>query len=81
MENAGWFSNVKGFLIGRPLNGETMMNLDHLGAVLSVAEKYHVPVILDADLGHLSPAMPLITGSMAIIEGRKGKIKVAMELK
>ena len=81
MENAGWFSNVKGFLIGRPLNGETMMNLDHLGAVLSVAEKYHVPVILDADLGHLSPAMPLITGSMAKIEGRKGKIKVAMELK
>lgn len=81
MENAGWFSNVKGFLIGRPLNGETMMNLDHLGAVLSVAEKYHVPVILDADLGHLSPTMPLITGSMAKIEGRKGKIKVAMELK
>ena len=81
MENAGWFSNVKGFLIGRPLNGETMMNLDHLDAVLSVAEKYHVPVIMDADLGHLSPTMPLITGSMAKIEGRKGKIKVTMELK
>ena len=81
MENAGWFSNVKGFLIGRPLNGDAMMNLDHLDAVLSVAEKYHVPVILDADLGHLSPSMPLITGSMAKIEGRKGKIKVRMELK
>lgn len=81
MENAGWFSHVKGFLIGRPLNGDTMMNLDHMDAVLSVAERYHVPVILDADLGHLSPTMPLITGSMAKIEGRKKKIKVKMELK
>lgn len=81
MENAGWFSHVKGFLIGRPLNGDMMMNLDHLNAVLATAEKYHVPVIMDADLGHLSPSMPLITGSKAKIEGRKGKIKVTMELK
>ena len=80
MENAGWFSHVKGFLIGRPLNGDTMI-LDHMDAVLSAAERYHVPVILDADLGHLSPTMPLITGSMAKIEGRKKKIKVKMELK
>lgn len=81
MENAGWFSHVKGFLIGRPLNGEAMMNLDRFDAVLAVAGKYHVPVIMDADLGHLSPTMPLITGSMAKIEGRNGKVKVTMELK
>ncbi len=81
MENAGWFSHVKGFLIGRPLNGESMMDLDHFDAVLDVAEKYHVPVVMDADLGHLSPTMPLITGSMAKIEGRNGRIKVSMNLK
>lgn len=81
MENAGWFAHVKGFLIGRPLNGENSMNLDHFHAVLATAEKYQVPVIMDADLGHLSPAMPLITGSMAKIEGADGKIKVSMELK
>ncbi len=81
MENAGWFSHVKGFLMGRPLNGESMMNLDHFDAVLDVAEKYHVPVVMDADLGHLSPTMPLITGSMAKIEGRNGRIKVSMNLK
>ncbi|MGN1180436.1 MAG: S66 peptidase family protein [Suilimivivens sp.] len=81
MENAGWFSHVKGFLIGRPLNGDPMMNLDHLDAVLAIAEKYRVPVIMDADLGHLSPTMPLITGSMAKIEGRDGRIKVSMMLK
>lgn len=81
MENAGWFSHVKGFLIGRSLNGESMMDLDHFDAVLDVAGKYHVPVVMDADLGHLSPTMPLITGSMAKIEGRNGRIKVSMNLK
>lgn len=81
MENAGWFQYVRGFLIGRPLNGESMMNLDHFGAVLGIIEKYGVPVVMDADLGHLPPAMPLITGSMAKIEGRHGRIRVDMELK
>ncbi len=81
MENAGWFRYVKGFLMGRPLNGESMMNLDHFGAVLGIAEKYGVPVVMDADLGHLPPAMPLITGSMAKIEGKNGRISVSMELK
>ncbi|MBD5455424.1 MAG: LD-carboxypeptidase [Lachnospiraceae bacterium] len=81
MENAGWFQHVKGFLIGRPLNGEAMMNLDHFEAVLSTAGKYQVPVIMDVDLGHFSPMMPLITGSMAKINGQKGKIQVSMVLK
>lgn len=81
MENAGWFKYVKGFLMGRPLNGESMMNLDHLEAVLGIAGKYGVPVIMDADLGHLSPTMPLITGSMARIQGKDGRIHVSMELK
>ena len=81
MENAGWFQHVKGFLIGRPLNGEAMMNLDHFEAVLSTAGKYQVPVIMDVDLGHFSPMMPLITGSMAKINGQKGKIQVSMALK
>ena len=37
MEEAGWLRHVKGFLIGRPLNGAAMMNLDAYDAVLEVA--------------------------------------------
>lgn len=81
MENAGWFRNVKGFLIGRPLNGAEMMNLNHFDAVLATAGKHQVPVIMDADLGHLPPTMPLVTGSMARIKGKDGKIQVSMELR
>lgn len=80
MEKAGWFRYTKGFLIGRPLQGEEMMGLNRFDAVLSVAAKHQVPVFMDADLGHLSPTMPLITGSMAVVEGTDGRLRVSMEL-
>ena len=67
MKNAGWFSHVKGFLIGRPLCfGEEMFGIDHYEAVLALLAEYDVPVIMDLDIGHLSPMMPVICGAKAI---------------
>lgn len=65
MEEAGWLRYVKGFLIGRPANGEPMMNLDPYEAVLQTAGRKKVPVVMDVDLGHCPPMMPLIVGSLA----------------
>ena len=66
MDNAGWFENVKAFVIGRPLvYGQEMMGLDQYSAVIKTAGRYNVPVIMDADLGHLPPAMPVISGAYA----------------
>ncbi len=81
MENAGWFQYVKGFLIGRTAMPEELFGLNHFDAVLSIAQKYKVPVFMDVDLGHVAPMMPIITGSLANIEGKNGKIKVSMELR
>ena len=69
MEEAGWFQYVKGFLIGRPLCfGQEMMGLDQYQAVLAVAGEKNVPVIMDVDLGHLAPMMPIVTGSCAEVQ-------------
>lgn len=69
MQHAGWFSHVKGFLIGRPLCfGQEMMGLDQYSAVWDLLREYQVPVIMDVDLGHLPPMMPLICGSMAEVK-------------
>ncbi len=73
LDQAGWFKNVKGFLIGRPANGDVMMNLNHIDAVMEVAGSKNVPVVLDADLGHLPPMMPLIVGSVAEVTYRGSK--------
>lgn len=80
MEQAGWFEHVKGFLIGRPLCfGQEMMGLDAYKAVLEVAGRKNVPVIMDADIGHLAPMMPLVVGSKADVQVQGNDIQVAME--
>ena len=82
MEHAGWFRHVNGFLIGRPLhNGETDNGLDQYQAVLEILGKYQVPIILDADLGHLPPSMPLICGSYAHADAADNHLTVTMELR
>ncbi len=68
MENAGWFSHVKGFLIGRPYRfDDTFGDFDHYDAVLGILGKYNVPIIMDVDIGHQFPQMPVISGACADI--------------
>lgn len=80
MEQAGYFRKVKGFIIGRPLHyAEEAFGLDRYTAVTSVLEKYGVPIVLDMDLGHLPPTMPLVNGAMATVSLLNEKIAVKMD--
>ena len=77
LKHAGWFSHVKGFLIGRPLHfGEELMGLDQYHAVLDLLEELNVPVIMDADLGHLPPSMPILCGAMGEVTVRDSDIRI-----
>ena len=77
MKHAGWFKYVKGFLIGRPLHfQEEMLGLDRFSAVLDVLKDFGVPVLMDLDIGHLPPQMPLISGSYARVTAEDNKISV-----
>lgn len=81
MEQAGWFKNAKGFLVGRPLVfGQEMMGLDQYEAVMGVLRKYNVPVIMDVSIGHLPPSMPVICGSMAEVHFKENKLTLEMKL-
>ena len=81
MEEAGWLQHVKGFLFGRPMNGMPMMNLDACEAVLEVAGRKGVPVVMDVDLGHLPPMMPMIVGSLAEVTVEDNDIRIGMQCK
>jgi muramoyltetrapeptide carboxypeptidase LdcA involved in peptidoglycan recycling len=81
MEQAGWFENAKGFLIGRPLVfGQEMMGLDQYEAVLGILRKYNVPVVMDVNFGHLPPAMPIVCGSVARVDVSGSDFKIEMKL-
>jgi len=80
MEQAGYFRHVKGFVIGRPLHyTEEAFGLDRYTAVTSVLEKYGVPIVMDMDLGHLPPAMPLVNGAMAAVSMERDKVQIQMK--
>ena len=69
LEHAGWFPYTKGFLIGRPLHfDEPMMGLDQYHAVTDIIAHHNVPVIMDIDLGHLPPQIPIVCGSMGAVD-------------
>lgn len=82
MEQAGWFDTAKGFLIGRPLCfGQEMFGLDAYDAVTEIACRHNVPVIMDVDLGHIAPMMPLMVGSLGHVNVKGNSIRIDMEMK
>ena len=82
MKEAGWFSHVKGFLIGRPYHfDEPMMGLDRYEAVMGILREYDVPVVMDIDLGHLPPMMPFVEGAMSEVKAKGNSIKICYDFK
>ena len=80
MKNAGWFQHVKGFLIGRPCCiGEEMMGLDHYHAATDILKEFEVPIIMDMDIGHRPPMMPLVCGSMAEVRVKGNDVTIDMK--
>lgn len=77
MKAAGWFENLKGFLIGRPMHfNEPDFGLDQYEAVVGILKEYNVPIIMDLDIGHLAPMMPLICGTNAKVSAKNNNLKI-----
>ena len=81
MKAAGWFDCAKGFLFGRPLQfDDTFGDFDHYRAVLGILDEFKVPIVMDTDIGHLFPAMPIISGAMADVKATKEQISIDYRL-
>ena len=61
--------------------GVEEFGIDSYQAVCEMLYSYHVPVLMDLDIGHMPPAMPLICGSMAKVVSDGKTYRVEMELK
>lgn len=80
LREAGWFDGAGGFLIGRPRNGAEMSGLDHIRAVTDILGGYGVPILLDLDIGHLPPQMPLVNGALADVVKHGGDVELSMRI-
>ncbi len=78
--NQGWFDHASGFLIGRPLASfrEEMMGVDAYNAVTDVIGHLGVPVIMDADFGHVSPMLPAVIGAGTEVRARGNDLRMSV---
>lgn len=79
LQEAGWFTNCKGIIIGRIGIKTNLFNVSYLDVIKKM--NFPFPVIYDCDLGHIPPVIPLINGSFASITLKDGKGTIQMECK
>ena len=82
LKEAGYFKYCKGIVFGRPLfyNSE-FINISYEKAIKMVLGKLNVPIIYDADIGHVKPMITLINGSITTFKYKKGKCEIITELR
>lgn len=82
LKRAGWFKYLKGFLIGRPyMYNNEFFGLTMNQAVIDVLKDFNVPIIINADFGHLKPALPIICGSIGHIKASNNDLEIEYILK
>ena len=75
LREAGWFKNVKAFLLGRPLSArEEILGVDRFNAAKDMLGDLGAPILCDVDLGHLAPSMPIKVGAKAKVGLEMGNL-------
>lgn len=77
LEELGWFKYVKGFIFGRELFYEKYTDTEFDEAAMTILEKYKVPVIFGADIGHKPPQLCIINGAYYNVNYSKGKLSIS----
>jgi len=73
MRNMGLFEYCKGILFGRPLMMREDYKISYQESVMEAIGDLNIPIIMEADIGHLAPQIPIITGSIIEVTSQNGK--------
>jgi muramoyltetrapeptide carboxypeptidase LdcA involved in peptidoglycan recycling len=80
MKHAGWFKEAKGFVFGRVLFEDNDFVMNYEEAIIRLLGN-DIPIILEADIGHVKPTFSLINGAIGHFEASKGKGSLELFLK
>ena len=73
LKNAGYFENCKGIIIGRPLMVREDYEISYKDSIVDAIGELNIPIIMNADIGHLAPQIPIVTGSILEVNSKNGK--------
>ena len=77
----GWFQNTNGIIFGRSALEESYYGISFKEAATRVLGDLNIPIIFNADIGHVSPRMTIINGAIANVISKDGKGQITFELK
>lgn len=78
MKNAGYFKNIQGIVFGRPLVFREDYGINFIETVRQAIGDLNIPIICDADIGHVAPQLAIINGEIMNFVSENGKGKVTM---
>ena len=73
MKNSGYFKYCNGIIFGRPLFVKEEYGISFNESVKDVLYDLNIPVICDADIGHVSPQLAIVNGAILKITSENGK--------
>ncbi|MBQ8681379.1 MAG: LD-carboxypeptidase [Bacilli bacterium] len=77
----GWFNHAKCIIFGRSATESSYYDISLTDAIKHSLNELNIPIIINADIGHVSPRMTIINGAIATITSNHGKGKITFELK
>lgn len=81
MKNAGYFNNCNGIIFGRPLFITEQYDITYKEVLFNAFKDYNIPVIYDADIGHVSPQIAMVNGGKIDLTYDNGKAEIKFLLK
>lgn len=77
----GYFEHTKGIIFGRSTRDFSYYDISFENALKYSFHDFNIPIVINTDIGHVSPRMTIINGSIATITSSKGKGTISFELK
>jgi muramoyltetrapeptide carboxypeptidase LdcA involved in peptidoglycan recycling len=81
MRECGWFRYCNGIIFGRPDGYKDTQDFTLTDALRQGLGSLNVPIIYDADIGHIPPQMQIVNGAMGVIEFADGQATVRQTLR
>lgn len=81
MKNAGYFKYCTGIVFGRPLFIREDYETNFNDTVKETLKDLEIPIICDADIGHVKPQLAIVNGAILEITSQNGKgtVKTILE--
>lgn len=78
LKEAGWLDGAKGFIIGRPESAwkQNLMGCDQYNAVTGALADIGAPIVMDVEIGHVDPMMPVVMGAEAVITVKGNELNI-----